>query len=68
MAMYVCTAGLLQMNFGSLKSERMWLKVTDVPRVERAITTWKRALNHAATEMPECWVMDLMRGKQESFS
>lgn len=45
--------------------ERMKLKEMDVPRVERAMTIWKKALNHDETEMPLCFVMDLMRGRQE---
>ena len=48
-------------------SERMKLNETEAPRVERAMTIWKKALNHEETEMPLCFVMGLMRGRQESL-
>lgn len=41
--------------------------MTEAPRVERAMTIWKKALNHAATEKPECFVMGLMHGRQALF-
>jgi type IV secretory pathway ATPase VirB11/archaellum biosynthesis ATPase len=44
------------------------LKVTEAPRVERAMTIWKNALNLAATEGPDYLVIDLMRGRQALFS
>jgi hypothetical protein len=42
----------------------MKLKETEVPSVERAMTIWKKALNHAATERPVWLVRGLMRGRQ----
>lgn len=68
MERYTWIWGLLHRNFGSLMSERMKLKDTEAPRVERAMTIWKKALNHTATERPECLVMDLMCGRQALFS
>ncbi len=46
-------------------SLRRKLKETEVPRVESAMTIWKKALNHDETEMPLCFIMGLMRGRQE---
>lgn len=40
----------------------------EAPRVERAMTIRKNALNYAVTEGPDYLVIDLMRGRQALFS